>query len=53
MANETRNQYKEAQSSLSIGFLLGLLFDPEDGGDMFARNVRLPRKYMALELRRP
>jgi hypothetical protein len=22
------------------GFLLGLFFDPEDGGDMFIRNVR-------------
>jgi hypothetical protein len=23
----------------SVGFLFGLLFDPEDGGDMFLRNV--------------
>jgi hypothetical protein len=23
----------------SVGFLLGLFFDPEDGGDMFFRNV--------------
>jgi hypothetical protein len=22
-----------------VGFLLGLFFDPEDGGDMFFRNV--------------
>jgi hypothetical protein len=24
---------------LPAGFLLGLFFDPEDGGDMFLRNV--------------
>jgi hypothetical protein len=24
---------------LQAGFLLGLFFDPEDGGDMFFRNV--------------
>jgi hypothetical protein len=24
---------------LHVGFLLGLFFDPEDGGDMFLRNV--------------
>jgi hypothetical protein len=29
----------------SAGFLLGLLFDPEDGGDMFPRNVGLSSKY--------
>jgi hypothetical protein len=22
-----------------VGFLLGLFFDPEDGGDMFLRNI--------------
>jgi hypothetical protein len=31
------------------GFLLGLFFDPEDGSDMFLRNVgRLSTDYMAL-----
>jgi hypothetical protein len=24
---------------LHVGFLLGLFFEPEDGGDMFLRNV--------------
>jgi hypothetical protein len=26
-------------TSFQAGFLLGLFFDPEDGGDMFLRNV--------------
>jgi hypothetical protein len=30
--------------------LLGLLFDPEDRGDMFLRNVRLSPNNMALQL---
>jgi hypothetical protein len=26
-------------TSFHTGFLLGIFFDPEDGGDMFLRNV--------------
>jgi hypothetical protein len=33
-------------------FLLALLFDPEDGGDIFLQNIGLPQKY-TLELRIP
>jgi hypothetical protein len=34
---------------IQAGFLLGLLFDPEDGSDMFLRNVdRISPDYMTL-----
>jgi hypothetical protein len=33
----------------SGGFLLGLLFDPDDGDDMFFRKVRLSPIYIALK----
>jgi hypothetical protein len=32
--------------------LIGLLFDSEDGRDVFLRNVGLSQEYMALQLRR-
>jgi hypothetical protein len=34
-----RKQVARAQLALLTGFLLGLFFDPEDGSDMFLRNV--------------
>jgi hypothetical protein len=34
-------------SPSSAGFLLNLLFDPEDGGDMFLRNISLCPNYAA------
>jgi hypothetical protein len=38
---------------LRAGFLLGLFFDPEDGGDMFLQNVNeLSIGYTALYSRR-
>jgi hypothetical protein len=33
--SQARNKLKQAASSASAGFLLGSLFDPEDGGNMF------------------
>jgi hypothetical protein len=33
--SQARNKLKQAASSVSVGFLLALLFDPEDGGNIF------------------
>jgi hypothetical protein len=33
----------------SVGFLLGLLLDLEDGGSMFLQNIRRSLNHMALE----
>jgi hypothetical protein len=43
------------QQKLAIcfaGFMADLLFDPDDGGSMFLKNVGLPPDYMILEPRR-
>jgi hypothetical protein len=44
--SQARNQQKQEAgwAPASGTFLLGLLFDPEDGGDMFVRNVGLSSK---------
>jgi hypothetical protein len=37
------------EPTISSGFFLGLLFGPEDEGDMFLRNIGLFTKYTALK----
>jgi hypothetical protein len=37
----------------SAGFLLGLFFETEDGGNMSLQNIRLSLNYMELQPRRP
>jgi hypothetical protein len=38
--SHAKNQHEGGnKQSLYPGFFLGLFFDPEDGGDMFFRNV--------------
>jgi hypothetical protein len=47
--SQARNQDESGSKQLNTGFLFGLFFDPEDGGDMFLRNVGyLSKDYMAL-----
>jgi hypothetical protein len=48
-----RNASTLACSLILHAILLGLLFDPEDGGDMFLRIVRLFPNCMVLEPLRP
>jgi hypothetical protein len=36
--NQASNQNEAGSKQLQVDFLLGLLFDPEDGGDMVVRN---------------
>jgi hypothetical protein len=37
----------------SADFLLCLIFDSEEGGDMFLRNICVSQNYTVLQLRRP
>jgi hypothetical protein len=40
---------KKSFYMLHAGFLLGIFFGPEDGGDVFLRNIsRLSKEYTAL-----
>jgi hypothetical protein len=40
-------------SSACAGFLLGLIFHPQDGGNMFFRNVGLSPNWPALQFKTP
>jgi hypothetical protein len=42
---------EERMAPAPAGFLLGLLFDPEYGGDTFLRNVGFSHNYKALQPR--
>jgi hypothetical protein len=50
---EAGGKLNELRVEASGGFLLGLLFDPEDGDDMFFRRVKLFPIYTALRARTP
>jgi hypothetical protein len=51
--SKSRWQVSRACLWLLLFFYLGLLFHPEDDGDMFVRNAGLSLNYTALETRRP
>jgi hypothetical protein len=44
-AKQAASTSKWQAEPVRVGFLLGLLFDHEDGGDLFPRNVWLSRNY--------
>jgi hypothetical protein len=40
-------------SLVPVGFLFGLLFEPEDGGDAFFRNIELQCRSIVIVMRGP
>jgi hypothetical protein len=38
---------KSAEAGGKLGFLVGLLFEPQDGSDMFLQNIGLSPNYSA------
>jgi plasmid stabilization system protein ParE len=54
--SQANNQHKQLSSAcrpLFSGFLLGLLFDPEEVGNLLPRNVWLYLNYKVWQYRRP
>jgi hypothetical protein len=52
IASIFRIEMEASLSPASAGFLLGILFNPEDEDDVFLRNVGLSPNYNILQLRR-
>jgi hypothetical protein len=50
---EEYTKLKQQEQSDSIGIFLDLLFDPQNEGDIFLRNVELYQNYTASQPRRP
>jgi hypothetical protein len=53
LIKQEANKFSLDSPPASAGFLLSLLVDPEDGGDIFFRNIGLFLNYTALQLGRP
>jgi hypothetical protein len=48
-----RQARDQKRQEANLGLLLGLLFGPEDGGDIFLQNIGLIPNYTALQPTRP
>jgi hypothetical protein len=50
-SSQSKEPGRSEQAAGFAGFLLGLVFDPDNSGDMFFRNVRRLPDYMVLHFR--